>query len=345
MKDNLKILKATCKDWIKAHLYKSKSSFFINNHKKIYIMLAATYPNLGDLAITEAQIQFLKDNFPDYEVVEVDVNETLKYYKSMKKGITKNDIITLIGGGNNGDLYEFIESKRRFIMRNFKNTKIISFPQSVSYEENSPYKKEFVKLSKKCDNLILCARERISFEKYLKMKLKTVCLIPDIVFYLDKYTKKKSLNARNGLSFVLRNDKEKQMSKKMEDKIIKYIKNQNINYDFADTCDVVYNGDRKSMVKEYIKKLSKKKLVITDRLHGMILCYITNTPCIAIDNSNHKISSTFKTWLNNQNFIKLASNYEEITKFMNELINLKKIKKENLTIKYDALIEKINKED
>ena len=36
--------------------------------------------------------------------------------------------------------------------------------------------------------------------------------------------------------------------------------------------------------------------MITDRLHGMIFAYITNTPCIAIDNSNGKVKNFYKTW-------------------------------------------------
>lgn len=337
MKDYLKILKTTCKDWLKSRLYKSKSSSFINNHKKIYVMLAATYPNLGDLAITEAQIQFLKDNFPDYEIVDVDVNETLKFYKNMKKNITKDDIITLIGGGNNGDLYEFIESKRRFIIRNFKNTKIISFPQSVSYKENSTYKKEFIKLARKCDNLIICAREKITYDKYKKMGLKNVYLIPDIVFYLNKYIPKNTLKSRAGISFVFRNDKEKKMSKKTQNNIINYIKEGHLDYEFADTCDITYTGNRKKIVQIYIENLLKKKLVITDRLHGMILCYITNTPCIAIDNNNHKISSTFETWLTNQDFIKIWDGKTDIKILIEKLLKTERIKKEDITINFKNL--------
>ena len=34
--------------------------------------------------------------------------------------------------------------------------------------------------------------------------------------------------------------------------------------------------------------------MITDRLHVMIFCYLTYTPCLAIDNSNHKVSYVFE---------------------------------------------------
>ena len=101
-------------------LFSSKTLKFNLKNKKIYVMLAANYPNLGDLAITESQLLFLKDNFPNYKIVCVYVSNTLSEYKNIKKNLNKDDIFTLIGGGNNGDLYEFIESNRRFLLSKFK---------------------------------------------------------------------------------------------------------------------------------------------------------------------------------------------------------------------------------
>ena len=42
------------------------------------------------------------------------------------------------------------------------------------------------------------------------------------------------------------------------------------------------------------KDFQKSELVITDRLHGMIFCYITKTPCIVMPNNNHKILMTYE---------------------------------------------------
>ena len=76
----------------------------------------------------------------------------------------------------------------------------------------------------------------------------------------------------------------------------------------------------------------------------MIIAYITNTPCIAFDNSNHKILETYNTWLKNQNYIILHNNGDEklLKKEIEKLINIKKVEKDNLSIKYKD-IEKILK--
>ena len=161
----------------------------ISKSKQAYIMLAANYNNLGDIAITYAQEQFLKQHLPlDYEVIVIPYDKTFKVYFSLKKLINHDTIITLIGGGNSGTLYEFIEYPRRFILKHFKNTKIISFPQSVYNDANktgSLYKKKFVKLCLKCKDFTLIARESLSYDRYIEMfgNSGNILLVPDIVFF------------------------------------------------------------------------------------------------------------------------------------------------------------------
>lgn len=337
MLDRLKIIKDSFANKLKSRIESKQEKKLSKETKKVYIMMAANYPNLGDLAITEAQKSFLKDNYPNHEIIEITTEEVITEYKNIQKNLNKNDVITLIGGGNNGDLYEFFESKRRFVLKEFKKNKIISFPQSVYYQKNSQYKKEFIKIIKRCKNISIFAREELSYQKYISMGLEKVYLVPDIVFYLDKNTKKQPLENRSGVALILRKDKEKNISKRKENQIIELLNKRKENYEFMDTCAINYKGERKKLLKNYINKLSHKGMAITDRLHGMILCYITNTPCIAIDNNNHKISSTFKTWLTNQNFIKLWDEKSDLRTLIDELQTIKQIKKGDITNNYKHL--------
>ena len=48
---------------------------------------------------------------------------------------------------------------------------------------------------------------------------------------------------------------------------------------------------------EWKKKVAGARLVVTDRLHGMILSLVAGTPCLVLPNSNHKIRQTWKDWL------------------------------------------------
>ena len=71
------------------------------NDRKIIIALAANYGNLGDIAITYAQKNFLEKNFPNYKIIEVPIDKTYENMKSLKKIISKynlsNKNIAIIG--------------------------------------------------------------------------------------------------------------------------------------------------------------------------------------------------------------------------------------------------------
>ncbi|MGO5444733.1 polysaccharide pyruvyl transferase family protein [Faecalimonas sp. LCP19S3_D12] len=290
--------------------------------KKKYaiIFFAADYNNLGDIAITIAQEEFLKKCLGDeYQIVKIKESQVYSAARAIKKLNKNNVIITLIGGGNNGSLYEFIEGPRRFLLWKFKDYKIVSFPQTVTFENTVkaiPYEKSFARLCNRCSNLVLVAREKKSYDKYKEIQKSKVLLTPDVVFYLDN-NKEHILKSNNDVAFIMRNDKEKAIDSTTQNLLLNLTKQKNRKIYFWDTCDVEYAEDNtKQLLENYLSNLRKVKFVVTDRLHGMILCYIARTPCIVIDNNNGKIRATYETWLTNQNFIRLYNHKEGTKKYM-----------------------------
>ena len=75
-------------------------------------------------------------------------------------------------------------------------------------------------------------------------------------------------------------------------------------------------------------KFLKAKVVITDRLHGMIFAAITSTPCIALGNYNHKIKSCSET-LEHLGYIKYVDNVEDIEENIKYLMSNKFEKYDN----------------
>lgn len=337
IKSALLSLKKSLRNYYEMIIRRKKINF-VQGKKYAFVMLSATYENLGDIAITFTQINFLKNKLSkEYQIIEVPVEDTCKVYFDMKKHITESSIITLIGGGNNGDLYEFIEKRRRFILQKFKKYKIISFPQTVIYSNNNKYYKEkFIELANKCRDLTLIAREKKSFDIYKKMlPNQKVILLPDIVFYNDYNFDRK----REGISLILRNDKEKLNNEEEEKNIVSYIQSIGQEYTFNDTCDISVKNGREKCYSDFIDMISKKKLVLTDRLHGMIISYITNTPCIVFENNNFKIKETYDTWLKDQNFIILADikNSKELQNNIKNLLAIKEIKKKYVKENFKVL--------
>lgn len=321
------------------------------DEKKIILALAANYGNLGDVAITYAQRKFLENNFPNYNIIEVPIDKTYYNMKSLKKVVNKEDIITIIGGGNFGNIYLDIEKARQFFIKQFPKNKIICFPQTIDFSQDKKGKRELAKAIKvysKNKKLVLFAREKKSFD-FMKEKFKdnNIYLVPDIVLSLNEQEQKEN---REYFTICFRNDKENKINdnKKHEarEMLKRYYKDKVIEKD-THVGDVKINQEkRRQYLVDIWNTFKKSKIVLTDRLHGMIFCVITGTPCIAFPNSNGKIQSTYETWLKDVTYIKMLKEdfkmselKEQIDILLNE--DNKTNKFINLNDKYETLIKAI----
>jgi pyruvyl transferase EpsI len=293
--------------------------------QKIVVALAADYGNLGDVAITYAQSEFLRKHFPKADIIDFPISQTFTEIKSLKKIIKENDIITIVGGGNTGDMYDDIEYARQFIIKHFPKNKIISFPQTIDFSETPFGKKAFNKafnVYRGSNKLILIAREKKSYEIYKKNLKNRVLFAPDIVLSLDL---KEPQLFREGITFCMRKDGEKKLSNDEEYQLINSAKKYG-EVKFKDTHINKNNmsvEEREKELRKIWEAFKKSKLVITDRLHGMIFCAITGTPCIALDNSNRKISGVYNAWLKDLKYITLLKEFDlvELQKEVDELLD------------------------
>lgn len=278
--------------------------------QRIWIFLAADYGNLGDVAITKAQHRFLQSQYPTSEVCEVPISQTLKFLPHIHKIVGKDDIITIVGGGNMGDLYDDIEYLRQLVIRIFPKHTIISFPQSIFFSD-TPYGQKRLKEAQRVYNnhpaLTLFARDSMSYAQMQKFYPQaSVKLCPDIVLFQD--CRKQLLRNRTAL-FCLRKDKERTTQNIAKIQALNdYIADSYDNVEFTDT-QIDDNLVRKNGGQKYLDQIldifSHAGLVITDRLHGMIFAYITQTPALVFDNNTHKISSTY-SWIKDCGFIHLV---------------------------------------
>lgn len=340
------IIPQSMKNWI---IYITSSSDGYKNlskhDNKIIITLAADYGNLGDIAIAYAQNKFLRDSFPDRKIIVVPISQTYHKLRSLKKKTNKNDIITITGGGNMGDIYKDIEEQRRFVIKKFPGNKIVSFPQTIDFSETNTGKKELLKtqsIYNSHNNLTIFARERKSYDKMKQIFEKNkVILAPDIVLYLDE-SKREYKRDTDRLILCLRDDKETSSQK-----IRKHIKDIEKEYTHILSLDTLINANKISPEKgQYeLQRLwehfASSGLVITDRLHGMIFCAITNTPCIALNNSNGKVRGVFNEWIKNNYPIAFADSKNDLSAKRNDVISLRSNKgmaKEHFNTIRDSLI-------
>ncbi|KRM78496.1 exopolysaccharide pyruvyl transferase [Lapidilactobacillus dextrinicus DSM 20335] len=264
-------------------------------HRKIVVALAADYGNLGDVAITMAQARFLEEKYPEYDVLLFPVSATFMKMKSLQRIVQPQDLITLVGGGNTGDQYPTIEFARQFIIKHFPQNSIISFPQTVDYQNKNKIVADLNKYQRH-QHLLLTVREQRSYDFYQHYYQGQVELLPDIVLTLgERYGH--SCRSRSSILLCLRQDKEQGVNLAQEDLTALAEKDQLEFQDTQLTVDHLPLAQGMQEVERLINVFQQKQLIITDRLHGMILACITGTPCIALDNKNKKISGVYQAWL------------------------------------------------
>ena len=304
-----------------------------NSCPHCYIFLAADYGNLGDVAITYAQRQYLKNIYPNHEVVEVAAGKTLSYLRSIAKNIGKDDIVTVVGGGNMGDMYGDLELLRLMVVDTFKKNKVILFPQTIDYSDSEEGKwllKKSRKIYSSHPNLIMMAREEISFKRMKELYPSlNVILTPDIVMTLNE--RKDSTRRENILTLCLRKDKEKADNTVLLQSILNNLNKYNLTIENYDTH---IGGTRYSEEEKYgeLEKIwaqfRKSRLIITDRLHGMIFAYITGTPAIILPNSNFKIKGCYE-WIKDCGNIQFIENENDLNFHFNtnesQTLNLEKV--------------------
>ena len=69
------------------------------------------------------------------------------------------------------------------------------------------------------------------------------------------------------------------------------------------------------------KEFAKSKVVVTDRLHGLIFSLMTNTPCIVISSYNQKLKEFTDMLKDNKYVIFLDKDVSKLDNSLKELLN------------------------
>ncbi|MCQ2514704.1 MAG: polysaccharide pyruvyl transferase family protein [Ruminococcus sp.] len=319
--------------------------------KKAYIIGTPVYNNLGDSAIALVQMKFLKDcGFSNNRIIEITYDEYFQYVDTIKASLNKNSLIIGLGGGNMGNQW-YIEEKFRYnILDTFPKNPVIIFPQTIFYTDNedgnskADYSKRYYNNR---ENLTLFAREKKSLDLMCKMYDKcNVFLSPDIVLYADKEYFQIGKNVSDNILLCFRSDAEKSIEDSDIDYLKDYLNNQGLNYKITDMySDVkVTKKNRFDCVKRKMSEFANAKLVITDRLHGMVFSAITGTPCIVLTNYNHKVKGVYD-WIDYLPYIKYAENINDVLDFIPQLLILDKCEYNNTQLMpyYEKLSEVVKK--
>lgn len=325
-----------------------KQLLFTNDKPRIYIIGESDNGNVGDLAITVTHYNMIKKIVGnDCQIIRILYSNFWDYYVFMKQNIRKCDLITIPGGGNIGDVYFEAEMIRQTIINEFKNNQIIIFPSTVFFsnrnESNELYKRSLI-IYNKHGNLTIFARESYSYELLKNLYNNVnVYLIPDMVFQYK--FKNDEIKRKNQILLCLRNDDEKNLTTYDKNEIYEKCKQLCFDVKYTDTFKLnVFaptDEERVSIINQKLNEFSSARLIVTDRLHGMVLAYLAKTPCVVFANYNYKINGVYK-WIEEDTNVSFASNVKEGIGKIVEMYQHKQLESSNIVFDY-KLIENMLK--
>lgn len=294
-----------------------------NSSKKIILLDTPTHGNLGDQAIVLAIEKFLNSYLQHEIIFEFTHRECVLALDKLRENISDDDIILIPGGGFLGSLWMNEQELFINIVEGFCENRIVIFPHTIYFEtsEKGNVQKEiFISKINKCKDISIFAREIETYNLLRSVKTSDGLKIfecPDIVTMLvdiNELDNKGLLQERKNVLLCLRQDKEKYVEDNWISRIKDMIKNKEISEISTYWPHEIKPMYRYQEVFYILIEFSRAELVITDRLHAMLFCLITQTPCIAFDNVSKKVSGTYERWLKGFEYIKFINNETEISK-------------------------------
>lgn len=290
-----------------------------NRDDAVFLLGTPFHCNLGDHAIALAELEFFARL--GYYVVEIPSQLVDKYLDTWKDLIGRKRIY-VHGGGFVGSLWPEEEEMMERIIESFPQNEIVILPQTVYFDNVDARVTHLNELLGKHGNVVLCARESYSYRFACQhLHRAKVILVPDMVLSANWFDHAPA--AKNNVVFCMRRDLEKTISEatveKLQALVSRYYPNAKVM--FTDTVgkDMIYPHMRKRKLKKKLAVFASAKLVITDRLHGMVLSAMTNTPTLVFSNCNYKVKGIYD-WISNNSFLSYCDDEANMEEKLAQLV-------------------------
>ena len=290
------------------------SDWIVPEGRSFAILDFPHHNNIGDSAIYVGQMSYLRKRnlFPAY------VAPISKFDAEEMASAIGDGPIYIHGGGNLGDLWPWFQNFKEQILEQYKGREIVQFPQSIHFSSQ----KNIDEMARKIEghgNYKLLVRDEPSFELAKKSFQCDVRLCPDMAFCIPPIARP---NPAYEILLHLLEDQEAKTSydtaallkhagilqrdwpnEGKQKKLALYAQS------FAQSffSDNGFRGRNKLIASFYAQLatlrffrgvgiLGQAKCVVTDRLHGHIMCTLLGIPHAVLDNSYGKISRFMAAW-------------------------------------------------
>ncbi|HZK04743.1 MAG TPA: polysaccharide pyruvyl transferase family protein [Actinomycetaceae bacterium] len=285
---------------------------------RAFVFLAADYGNIGDLAIAAAQREFLVRSLSGHHVVTVPISETIEVIRSIRAQVQPGDLVTITGGGNMGSIYPGIEEMRQLVIRSFPNNRIVCFPQTLDWDGSPESERALAGIARtyaRHPDIHVYARESVTRAKLEELfrgrPNVTIGSAPDIVLgSTAPETPSNSAERPAGVLLCLRSDRERVLESDRRAQLEAALVETGERLETTDTDTGGWGLDeshRAQLLADKLGQFRSSRLVVTDRLHGMILSFVVGTPCLVLPSANHKIRQTWTDWLSDQPHVEFVS--------------------------------------
>ena len=293
------------------------------NRNIVWLLGTPEHKNMGDQFIAQEQVNFIRALLPDAEIIEYSDAEIKKQKYAQLDEIEPSQLVCLHGGGNIGTLWAGHEEFRERVINHCKNNPIIIFPQSIFYSDDKASQTALSRAKGfyRGNNLTLFCRDRVSFEFAKENFECRSYLVPDIVMWRSE--KPEHSLERNGVLTLFRSDIERKLTDEDEDRIENILASR---FSSIEEFDMVIKGskitqeNRREKNDMMLSVVSSAECAVTDRLHGMVLCAVTGTPCVVLSNGYHKVEGCYE-WLKELCYITFIRDINELDSAIDSVMN------------------------
>lgn len=242
----------------------------------------------------------------------------------LRSNTARGSTVLITGGGNFGDLWRNTQNVREQVLQDFPDRRIIQLQQSIWFEDEANLQR-MKKLCEAHPDFTLIVREQQSYELAQHHFEVPTILSPDLAFALGPLPR---AAPECPILWLARTDKEsrwgdqdiqsptvtrldwlRRVPKDPEEGFEGSLARR-VNAFTTKRLQSRAPGDSVSvrlaklthlpLARQVLYRgreiLSRGETVITDRLHGHILCLLLSIPHVVMDNTYGKIRSTFDTW-------------------------------------------------
>lgn len=282
--------------------------------RPVFLVFTPQHANLGDHAIALAEQRMLDRLGIDFFEVTGEELRILEHHGLLR--LLDGSLILVNGGGNLGSLWPEIERlNRQLILRNSK-ARIMVLPNSIYYDNEGDFEVSR-KIYNEHPDLRFYARERLSYES-MRLAYRDVKLIPDMVLTMDESRRGQK---RQGCLICLRQDVEGTLCEADREAVRASAERLFPGHvELTDMVEAQYVpvSKRDNAVAKKLDQFAAAKLVITDRLHGMIFCAITGTCCVVLDSKSPKLRGCYE-WIRHLDYIRFADNAAQLECIIQQL--------------------------